>query len=347
MISGYIADRIGRKKVMSWAQGIQVVAFLGMAFANSIYLESVLLTALMFILINVSTGFINPAAEALVIDVTTTENRPIVYSFMYWSGNIAISIGVIINMILIVWRIHDTFIVQREEQKKGDVRAVWGVQFWKNYWNVIKDGPFMLFCLGTILIFSLEFQLDKYIAVRMQQDISLMLFIFEVDGLRMLSIIIMINTLFVVCFTLYVMKWVKPLNQDLVLYGSLFIYTVGYSILAFTVSPLLILIATVLFTIGELVSNPIRQTYLASLVNEKARSSYMAVSSLTYNIAMLFGGVGLMIGEFLSPTTMGGVFFIMGLLGIVSFYFVIQHLKSKAASGDMTAPQSTQHESEA
>ncbi|GAY75225.1 multidrug resistance protein B [Sporolactobacillus inulinus] len=72
---GFFSDRLGRKRVMVLAQLIQIIAFSLMTAANSPWLQSPVLTFLMMLVQSVSNGFMNPAAEAMLIDVSTKEKK--------------------------------------------------------------------------------------------------------------------------------------------------------------------------------------------------------------------------------------------------------------------------------
>jgi len=70
-VSGYAADRIGRKKLMVGAEIVFLLSYLLTAAANSPWWESPVATAATFFLINVSWGIYGPADEAMLLDVTS------------------------------------------------------------------------------------------------------------------------------------------------------------------------------------------------------------------------------------------------------------------------------------
>jgi DHA1 family multidrug resistance protein B-like MFS transporter len=194
----------------------------------------------------------------------------------------------------------------------------------QSYKLVLSDRRFLLYSLGGLLIFSLERQTSNYVAVRLGNEFSPRLFSlgnlfsFELTGIRMLSLIQLENTLLVVGFAILAAKLVNRFKLDLrLLYGGGLLYTLGYSVLGFTNSLPLILIAVMLATAGELVHVPIRQSFLAELVDRDARSSYMAINGLLFQGSKLIGALGISIGALLPSGVMAGLFLLMGLAGLL------------------------------
>lgn len=349
LYSGYLADQLGRKKVMVSALIIQVIALAVMAWVNSPWIHSVWITYVMFLISNVSSGMINPAASAMIIDSSTERERPYIYGLQYWSGNIAISIGAIlgglffengrfvlfclfllmsvITLVIIVFFIDES--TEHIHRKTEANKPAFNKNIFSNYWSVLRDSRFMLFVLGTVFVISLEFQLDKYIAVRLKQEFHAHFFGFEITGVKMFSLIILINTVCVVLATIQLSKWLSKFNHQLVLTIGLIIYSISFSILAFSNHMSILIVCALFFTLGELMYSPIRQTILAGLVKDHSRASYMAVDSLSYNVAMLLGSLGLTIGAIAPSSGMALLYFLLGIMGLLCFRSAISMGKEK------------------
>ncbi|MBY6036495.1 MFS transporter [Fictibacillus nanhaiensis] len=343
---GYIADRIGRKKIMVTAQGIQVAAIAVMAIANSPFLDSAWLTFLMMLVSSVSSGLMNPAAEAMLIDVSTPENRKFMYSLNYWSINLSIALGAIIGgllfkshrfelflvltavsiftWVLVTYWMTESFESKRAvitSEKRNVLRDVI-----ENYSSVMHDKTFMLYVLASICILSLEFQMHNYIGVRLDQEFDVRTltfwngFSFEMTGIRMLSWLSTENTVLVVLLTIWLTKQMKRFNDMKVFFVGLMFYTVGYAIVGISNSMSILMGAVLIYTIGELLYVPIRQSFLADIADDDKRSSYMAMNGLVFQVAKIAGSLGLTIGAFLPSWTMGSLYLMTGLLGMVLFY---------------------------
>ncbi|WP_183185360.1 MFS transporter [Brevibacillus invocatus] len=90
---GYLADQLGRRKVMLVAESIKVLALFMICIANSSWLYSPMVTLIMMTISTIGGGIATPAAAAMIIDVSSSEERKVIYSIQYWVFNAAIGIG--------------------------------------------------------------------------------------------------------------------------------------------------------------------------------------------------------------------------------------------------------------
>lgn len=95
--AGYWSDRMGRKKLMVIAQTLQVVALLCLAIANSPWMDSIIVTCLMFLLSSLSSGITVPIANAMIVDVSSEHERHYVYGLQYWTTNVAVTFGALLG----------------------------------------------------------------------------------------------------------------------------------------------------------------------------------------------------------------------------------------------------------
>ncbi|MCT1904853.1 MFS transporter [Oceanobacillus sojae] len=349
MYGGFFADRFGRKKVMVAGSIMQTSSFIMIAFANSPWFESVWLTFVMFFLLSITSRFIDPASEALLIDASSEEEQPLMYRFIYWSANLAFSIGIIVGalffqehkfelflgfailsiftFLLTLGWIHDDYVPKNKEKKRNGVFS----GLLSSYIKVLRDTRFMILCISTLLVLSLESQLYGFIAVRLSEDIHTSVFGIIIDGPRMLSILIITNTIIVLFASGILGKMTHKFNIKTVLFAGLFLYVAGYSFLAWSKLIIVLTIGIAVATIGEVLFQPIRSTYVAQLADKYARGSYIAVSGLSMDAGQILGSLGLMVSALLSNTLMAGLFLFIGGLGILGFFWAIRDssLKTK------------------
>ncbi|GEB76465.1 MDR family MFS transporter [Sporolactobacillus inulinus] len=338
---GFFSDRLGRKRVMVLAQLIQIIAFSLMTAANSPWLQSPVLTFLMMLVQSVSNGFMNPAAEAMLIDVSTKENRQFMYSVNYWSVNLSIAAGSVIGglafnrhrfLLFLVLTLTSMFVFallaffmkesHRQNNKQNNSATMGRLIFdmGKNYQSVMKDRRFLIFCLAQLLILSLEFQMNNYIAIRLSHEFHQFIGPFSVDGLTLLSWLRVENTILIVVFTLAVNLWMKRYPSNHVLFIGLCLYSSGYITLAFSNQWHLLFLMIGILSLGELMYVPVCQTLLASMTQEKVRGSYMAVYGLVFQGAKVMGSLGVMIGAFLPSYGMAVLYSIVAVTGMGCFY---------------------------
>jgi MFS transporter, DHA1 family, multidrug resistance protein B len=360
---GYIADRVGRKKVMVIAQAIQVCAFAVMALANSPLLDSAWLTFCMMLVSSLSSGLMNPAAEAMLIDVSTPENRKFMYSLNYWSINLSIALGAIVGGLLFKSHRFELFLaltavsfftwvlvtywmtesLEAKREQEGTLKRNVLLNVIENYRSVTHDKTFMLYVAASTCILSLEFQIHNYIGVRLNEEFAVRTirfwegFSFELTGIRMLSWLTTENTVLVVLLSIWLTRRMKKFDDYKVFFGGLILYSAGYALVGVSNSMVILMSATLLYTIGELLYVPIRQSFLADIADDEKRSSYMAMNGLVFQAAKISGSLGLTIGAFLPSWTMGSLYLLMGVLGMLLFQMAFSRFNKARAAVKATA----------
>lgn len=355
--AGYWSDRIGRKKLMVIAQSLQVMALLGLAIANSPWMDSIIVTCLMFLLSSLSSGITVPIANAMIVDVSSEHERHYVYGLQYWTTNVAVTFGALMGglffesfrfllfslvcleslatLFILILLIRET--MDKRESGYGDAPIQRNIL--KTYWAVFQDKRFMIFFTATVLAVSLEFQLDKYIAVRLKNEFTAQLLGSDISGLHMFSLIMVINTVMVALVAIPFTRWIGRFQSRSIMTVGMLLYTAGFTVLAFSNWAWLLISSAILLTIGELMYAPVRQVMLAGMIPDSDRAAYMAADGLSYNAAALLGSLGLTIGAFLPSYAMAGLYILMGLGALIFFRMLLrkaeeqnQHLPCADAS---------------
>ncbi|MCU7557845.1 MFS transporter [Macrococcus capreoli] len=335
LVGGYFADRFSRKGQLIWGQSLSILLYTAMAIGIHPHINMAWLVALLFMCLAIPGAMIFPALEALIIDSTDEASRKSVYVTTYWTNNLATAIGTAIGglfykehrfllfMIIIVIMLINTVIFYKflhdptTHKEKVIVHTHWIRDLFGKYKVALKDTRFVLFTAAAIFIFSAEFALTNYIGVRLHEVFKpIDLFGVHVDGVRMMSIMLIENTILVVTITFLVNKIVEPFNQRTMLVIGGLMYTFGYA-LTHTIATWWILMLCILFaTIGELIQSPIYSTYMAKLMPDDARASYVAFSSLGYSGASLVASSGLIIGVVLNSIMMSVYVALLGVIGV-------------------------------
>ncbi|PWK13105.1 MFS transporter [Tumebacillus permanentifrigoris] len=339
---GFIADRFGRKRMMTYAESGRLLAFLVMVFANSPWLDSSVLTFGMMTISTLMSGLLRPAGQAMLIDASTPEDRRLIYGLDYWSMNIAILVGSLVGgfwfqthrfallsglavssvlslLILLVF-IRETM-VPAVRQAVARRPSVWQ-DLWANYRIVLLDRVFLLFLIATVLDMSIEFSMRNVLAVHLKEVFGTQALFgwatwsFTVDGVAMFGILMMVNTLTVLLLMALVGRLTKQIRERVLLQVGLLVYAVGFGVLAMVQSAWVLIGFMVLGTLGELVYVPVRQSLMANLVPADRRSSYLAVNSVTFRGSMMIGSLSVSVAS-VSPTWSIGAMLI--LFGVISF----------------------------
>ncbi|RLQ97431.1 MDR family MFS transporter [Falsibacillus albus] len=339
LYGGFLADIIGRKKLMVAGELMKAGAFAGMLLVNSPWFESPWATFLMMLLIGVSGGLVNPAAEAMLIDVSTKETRAFMYSVNYWAVNMSIMLGLMFGG----WFFEDYFFellavltamsvftfwltasrITETYKGKKTARKEYGLKpLFQSYGLVMKDWPFIAFTIGGFSILALEFQRNNFISVRLEKEIvpetyhAFHLISLQLDGIKLLSMLTVVNTLMIVLFTSLAAKWIKGRNERKIMYAGFVLFGTGYAIMAFSNQIILLLLAVIVLTIGELLYVPTRQSLLADIIDGSQRGAYMAMNGLVFQIGKMLGALGLIVGNIIGGLNMAGGYLFLVLLGI-------------------------------
>ncbi|MBC1947991.1 MFS transporter [Listeria welshimeri] len=341
MYGGHLADIIGRKKLMVTGEFLKVIAFLGMVLCNSPFFHSPWITFVMLLIIGVAQGLINPAGEAMLIDVSSPENRSFMYSVSYWANNLSMMIGIMVGgwffvdylfslllalfiMSCVTAWLTLSLISETLQQNTLTHKESFGlISMFKNYGQVLHDYRFLLYTIGGIAVMSIEFQRSNYISVRLAEDFQPLLVSLgpfghiSLNGVQILSILTAVNTLFIVLFTVPIAKWVTKRAQQPIMYVGFALFSIGFAICAFATNLTILLLATAILSIGELLYVPTRQTILAAIVDDNKRGAYMAFNGIIFQIGKMIGSISLVFAPIIGKFGMSAFTILLGMLSIV------------------------------
>jgi DHA1 family multidrug resistance protein B-like MFS transporter len=350
LVGGYYADVVGRKPMLLISELLCAVSYAIMALVISpwVHMEYLLLPATL--LVNACWGLSKPASDAMLIDVTDDKVRKKLYQITYWTGNLSSSISGIVGafifskyklplfgiiaFIFVISLFVTRFFISESLfplKKKSDGERSSIIQFFKsvimNYAQVFRDHVFMLYAVSSIFIVSMELNLTNYISVRLNHDMQNTTAGFIVDGYKMTGYLITLNTLVIVCLSLPISKMLKRNNDTFFMFSGLLAYVAGYSYMVVGINPIFLLIMMAIATFGEIIFMPIRQKMLINIIPNEKRSSYMAVNGLVFRLAMLFSGLFLIIGSYMSQWVMLIIITSVGILGISIIAIILPQLK--------------------
>ena len=362
-IGGYYADRIGRKKLMVFSEGVFLLSYLVMAMANSPWFQSAVVTFITFLVTNICWGVYGPADEAMLMDVTTPETRQMMYSIFYWVGNLTMAVGaslgalffenyrfilfsamsvvVLGTLLTTIFRIEETLhkpvlMPSEGSLQTGGASIIRGML--RTYGKVLADKVFLRYIVAGMLAMTVETQLTNYIGIHLAKDVArqplfqLSHWAMEIDGVKMLGFLQTENTVLVVLLATVVARWMARYRDKSVLFFGLVLNTLGYSFMIINSVPWLLIAAMFVATIGEVASVPTRQTYLADIAPVNARSSYIAVSGLTYNGSRVLASLGVMLGATAPSWVMALLSLTAGLVGFAFYQSIVSAVHQRRQS---------------
>lgn len=337
---GSISDKFGRRYVMLRAEWVRLFSHVILALASSPWWDSAYVVFFMMVLAGICSGISAPAGKAMLIDVSTPENRRMMYSFNYWSTNASLMLGTmlgglffnkhrfimlslltlssLISLVILLFFIKET----KFREKNVNSRNIVG-EIIRDYKNVIQDRAFKPYFLASIIDLSIELQARNYLPIFYTEHIfdkKIKIFnkIITLDGYETFSIIYIVNTLIVITISTLISRLAKKWSEKSVLYGGLLLYSLGYGILANSTIIWLLVLVMAIVTLGEIAYVPVKETLLANFAPENNRGAYMAVNGLGVRISTMAASLFVTIGALTPPWIIGGLFWFMG---ISSIYF--------------------------
>ncbi|AVD54879.1 MDR family MFS transporter [Heyndrickxia coagulans] len=361
LLSGYIADQYGRRNVMITAESLRLCSFFIMTVSNSPWFESYGLTFIAMCMNSVCWGLAGPANQAMLIDVSTPDQRKTIYSIMYWANNISMSIGGIIGafffkrylfqlfliltlMTAIILIVIFLFIKETHKPSKSTATPKMTprkhiLEVYYTYKKVVQDRLFISFLTAAVLLLSLENQLTNYIGIKLDKHMPIQDFLlWKIDGSTMMGLLRSENTILVALIALFSAKLTQKYKDKNILVVNCFIYTIGFSGIAFSNNIWVLFIMMALHTLGEVLLAPVQESYMATIPPENARGAYLAFYNLQYDLCMIIVGITVSLSGFLSPFVMAWILTVIGLLGTFIFYFItpkLDILKDKAIKEEM------------
>jgi MFS transporter, DHA1 family, multidrug resistance protein B len=353
-LGGHLSDTRGRRPTLVLAEATACMAFVLMAIGEK-GAGGTPLVYLGYLIGKLASSVALPANDAMIVDVTTPENRTDVYTINYWATNLALACGSLLGGFLyeghftlllviaatttaavlaatVLW-ISETRPEEAEPASAGPALRV----FAQGYRVVARDGTFLRFVVAATLGLAIEFQLVNYIAVRLSSDLPGQDLLhsggwrLHVDGVRLLGMVRAENTILVVLLALFSSVLFKRVPDRLRLYAGIALFTAGYMVLAVSNSGWVLLAAGAVFTVGELMNVPVKQALLANMVPGTARPRYMAVYNLSIRVSQMLASICVTAGALVGPWGMSALYGLFGLTIILLYRSVLAATESSRA----------------
>lgn len=355
LYGGAASDRLGRRRMMVWGEAFKVAAFVVMLLAA---LSGQLLWPIFaaLLVLAVGNGLSGPAGEALLIDASTPKDRSFMYAVNYWGNNLgyllgaplggllfgrhlSVLMGLLTAMAVVILWVTARFIedVHRPCQDRAPVGLG---ALAASYRQVATDRAFLWFTLSGMLILTLEFARTSFLAVRLDENLRgghvplPVLGELAFDGPRALALLSAENTFLIVIGTAAVATFLTRRDPRRWMLVGFALFGLGYSAVMLLSAPWALLLAGVVFSVGELLYVPTRQAVLANMVDPARRGAYMAVGSMVFQFGKLLAAGGLMLWPLLGQA---------GLLGLMLGFTALGSLIGWWSSGQTAtpAPQAT------
>lgn len=339
LLGGYLADRFSRKRLLVTTSALTALTFITMTI--SLTFDWMLLFMVIYAVFSVTSNLGRPAMGAIIIDATTKENRQAVYALDYWLINLSIAIGTALggwlyvsNQLLLFWILSFTssvlpiayYLFLDDTPRTWQRQKLRGVitDIFTSYQLAWRDRPFVKVVFGSMCILAAEFSMGSYVAVRLADSFEPLSFAgWSINGVRMMSIINIENTLLVVTLTFVVQRLAKRLSPRRTLAAGLMLYTIGYVVVTSANIMTALMVFIFIATIGELLYSPVLNTQKANMMPADQRGAYSAFAGTSFAGADLLSRSTILVGTFLIPSMMS---IYLGLILLTGFGLVYTSL---------------------
>jgi MFS family permease len=349
MAGGRLADIYGRKRMMVFSTLGTSIILVSFALVDG-YTAFLILS----ILLGISNSFFDPAASAMVADVTEPEERTEAYGLLRVGSNFGTVIGPLLGSSVVyfskdvlfyiaattlgVYSVAQLFLLKEtlpsgvkvnkeKENKKLPIKKVF---------NIIISDKLLLFYVATGVIISMGFsQIEGMLPLYFKQS-----FHSHFGEWNPYPFLMSINGLLVVLLQFPISSYLanrsigKTMFYGTVLFG-LGILSIGFAppiLLSIGFSKWVILfilaIIFIYYTFGEMVMSPVQMTFVANIAPEELRATYMAVGSMKWTIG---GFLGPLLGGFLFDLKLGIWLFVILGTGVVISGTMYRSLDEKVA----------------
>lgn len=291
LIGGKVSDVYGRKKVYMLAQSISAVALIPCAFTKNVGITVVCLMISTFF-----NGFVRPAFQSMITDILPINNRQAGFSLQYLSINVGVSVGPIIagflfnNLlpmlfigdaftsilaVILIWKnAPETHIVgskikvenKAERAEKGNILEL----FYKR--------PHLLLFFLLNMVYSFVYTQHRFsLPITLNQQ-------FNNHGAELFGSLMSINAITVLALTVFISALTKRNHQltNMVFAGIL--YAIGFGMMGYINHFGLFILATMIWTGGEILSSISAGVYVANNSPSNYRARLIAITTIGYAV---------------------------------------------------------------
>lgn len=324
LVGGYLSDLMGKKRIILFGQIMSALLVLGcLLFMETLTVGYILILAMFFISIT------RPAYNSMIIDLTAGEaEQKTAFSLMYLGANLGIAIGPLIagffmkdHMDWVFWGIGVISLcssvliakfvkppARARDERKGRETGV-HVRPDESFFRTLLQKPLVLsfICISFLNYFI---YMQSSFSVPLQLNHS-----FADSGPSYYGFVMTANAVCVILLTTVIASLTRKITPSrLVAAGALF-YAFGFGSMYFSIHLSVVLLATLLWTVGEILVQTNINVYIAARVPDTHQGRFngllLFVGCLGYSLSPYL--TGLFIKHY-SIVTVWPSIFIIGLL---------------------------------
>lgn len=296
LLGGYAADKFGRKKTYLYAQGAAALVLLPCAFvSNPIINVGCLMISTFF------SGFLRPAMDAMVADILPPDKRQTGFALEYLGINLGVALGPLVagmlfkNLLpllfigdaitsfiavyLIAVNIEETSALKTEKKVYLETEK----EEKKNVFLALLERPQLLVFFLVYIVFSIIYTQHRFSLPLAMNEI------FGDTGTQKFSLLMSTNAFTVIGLTVFITALTSKLHPlaNMVLAGIT--YAIGFGMIGYVDNMFLLILSTVIWTIGEILVTTSFGVYVANNSPSNYRATFNAVGSISWSVGSASG----------------------------------------------------------
>jgi MFS transporter, DHA1 family, multidrug resistance protein B len=341
LLGGYLIEILPKKKSVLAYQLVMSISLLVMAISLLNGSHNLILFCVSYSIFSITTGLQFSAMDTIIMDAITPDSENVVYKISYWLSNLAVALGALLGGILyssnkFVLLLSSSvifFLVFLSLWKwiKPDNLSLYktkSIHSFKNiiksYDSVLRDKRYLVLTLSFSFLLMAELSTSSYVSVRLKESFEAINFLsIEIDGVKMFSLLMIVNTLVVVAGTYIIIRIFSSLPTKWLLSLGLFLYVLGYSNIIHLNNFTLLIIFMVIATVGEIIYAPIFNEKKYIFTPEGKRGTYSGVTIIGFKFSELMARFSIVLGAILTPISMAAFVFAVLSVGAVLMYLSI------------------------
>lgn len=290
-VGGYLADRIGRRPTMllSCAGAALFMMVLSQAKGVPQLVTCTFMTGLL-------TSMYGPAASALIADLVPPALRVRAFSCQRMAINLGFALGMATAGFMARYSFFGLFVADAASTLLLGVMVLFGVKSrpgiaaagrtgWSHALGHMKgNGPFQLAVGASFLIGVVFWQLSSSFGLQATGGAGL--------DERAYGLLMAMNGVIIVLVELPLTSVTRRFSAVRIMAAGYALIGVGMGLNALGATVPLLVASMAILTLGEMISFPISNGYLASLAPDEMRGRYQGVMAMTWSLATMVGPSG-------------------------------------------------------
>lgn len=341
LLGGYLIEILPKKKSVLAYQLVMSISLLFMALSLMGGSHNIILFCVSYSIFSITTGLQFAAMDTIIMDAITPESESYVYKIGYWLSNVAVALGAFLggvlyssNKFLLLLSSSVVFFlvfislwkwIIPDKPTLHNTKSVHSIKnILKSYDSVLRDKRYIVLTISFSFLLMAELSTSSYVSVRLKESFEIIrIFSFEIDGVKMFSLLMIVNTAVVVTCTYSVLKYLLFIGEKWLLALGLFLYVIGYSNIIHLNNFTLLIVFMVVATVGEIIYAPIFNEKKYKFTPEEKRGTYSGITIIGFKISELMARFSIVMGAILTPISMAVFVFVVLAVGAVLMYMSI------------------------